>query len=330
MSSHRSIIKRKALMWQGATVLLALGAVSLFVLPIGNLIRPASANWDPAAPKPAGAGDAAGSSAMLSYAEAGSIGDILLSLQPPKGETAPPEIIEPTDDAIAGFENAEPVEPITPPAPAAAARANWVYLGSAITPRASRALVRIDQSQKFIRQGTELDGVKLVEVHDDHILIEESGQQRRVERAPLIATAMLTPGRPPGSAAPAGGAAGKFNGAGPNQPNANPSAAAAAALAAAQGAHGRQKTGGPNAPGALVARVNQLSPEQRAQAYTTMTNPLASDEEKIKVISELGFDPGGLIEARLEAARALGLNPDDPDVRRILEQEMNGAARDQR
>ena len=32
----------------------------------------------------------------------------------------------------------------------------------------------------------------------------------------------------------------------------------------------------------------------------------------------------------LAGVEALGLNPDDPDVRRIFEEEMNGGARDQR
>lgn len=305
--------------WQAATLVLVAGAAGMFVLPIAAAWRPSEANWDATGGKPVQVADAG--SAGMSLAEAQSIGDILAGLLPKAAEPEPPKVEE---KPIVEVPDDEPRTPATAngtrPIPAATT-ANWVYLGSAVTPRASRALVRIDQTQKFIRQGSELDGVKLLEVYDDHIVIEENSLQRRIDRAQSVAGSMLAPPRTGAAARP-----------GAVQPPAQtpPAGSAAAALAAAELAHGKAKSGGPNAPGRLVARVMQLSPEQRQQAFVTMTNPLATDEEKIKVISELGFDPEATLDERREAIRALGLNPDDPDVLRVIEEEMNGAARGER
>ncbi len=324
MSSHRSRTRRKTVLWQGATLLLAAGAVGLLVLPIGNVIRPASANWDgksTSGPLP----QAGGEVATLSLSDAQGIGDILLALNPSK---APGETAEPTPPTEEVVEPGEAVAVITPPHPATpASKANWVYLGSAVTPRASRALVRIDQAQRFVRQGSDVDGVKLLEVHDDHIMVEEAGLQKRIERVAMPAGAML-PTRGPATAGAAKAGAGAPAAQTPPAPT-PPANSAAAALAAAQAAHGKAK-GAPVVPGRLVARVMQLSPEQRASTYATMTSPTSSYEDRIKAISELGFDAASPLEERREAIRAIGLNPDDPDVARILEDEMNGAARNER
>lgn len=315
MSSHRSRTRRKALVWQVATVLLAACAVGLFVLPIAAALRPAPMS-DGVDLRPSGAIDSTVQPGM-SLVEAQSVGDILAGLSPK------PEIPIPKEDEQGGDpidEEKVGQEPVAPPTPMNG-KANWVFLGSAVTPRASRALVRIDQTQKFVRQGSEVDGVKLVEVHDDHIVIEEHQMQRRIDRAPMVADTMLGP--------PRGGVAAK---AGPQTPPAPtpPPGSAAAALAAAQITHGKAKGAGPNAPGRMVARVLQLPAEVRQAVFVAMNNPTATYEDRIRAISELGFDPEAGLDERIEAIRALGLNPDDAAVRRIIEDEMNGAARDER
>jgi hypothetical protein len=173
----------------------------------------------------------------------------------------------------------------------------------------------------------ELDGVKLVEVHDDYITVEKSGLQERIDRATMIADAMLAPPKPGAGAAARG----------PQTPAQLPpaltpptNAAKEAALAAAMAAHGKTRDPDLNSPGRLVARIMQLSPEQRAQTFQTLVSNTATYEEKLNAVSELGFDPGAPLEERREAIRALGVNPDDAAILRVLEDEMNGAARGQR
>lgn len=294
-------------------MLLAACAVGLFVLPIAAALRPKAAEW--AGPRPAGTADGAGQPGM-SLADAQSVADILAAMSPK------PVIADPGEDEHGdGIEvvKVDP-EPVAPPTPMNG-KANWVFLGSAVTPRASRALVRIDQTQKFVRQGSEVDGVKLVEVHDDHIMVEENQMQRRIDRAAMVADTMLGP--------PKGGATAKGGPQTPPPPT-PPGGSAAAALAAAQITHGKAKSAGQNAPGRMVARVLQLPAEVRQSVFHVMSSPTATYEDRVRAISELGFEPDAGLDERIEAVRALGLDPDDAVVRRILEDEMNGAARDQR
>lgn len=336
MATHRSKAKRKARVWQAATVLLAAGAGALFVLPLAGALQPAAASWDGLGVRPAALNDAAAQGSVLTLADATSIGDILASLSPKTEVVTPPEPDGgegPIDEDEAGIDR--PVVPEGPAPAAAGPRANWVYLGSAITPRASRALIRIDQAQKFVRLDSELDGIKLLEIHEDHIVIEEGAQdartQRRIDRAPLLASSMLSPPR----AGPATGAASRPGVQTPPTPPPPGGASAskakeADALAAAMAAHGKAKSDGASNPGRSLARIAALPPELRAQTYTTLTSAAASYEDKIRAISELGFDPNAPIDERREAIRALGLDPENPELQRLLEDEMAGAARDQR
>jgi hypothetical protein len=319
--------------WQAATVLLAAGAVGLIVLPLARALRPSEINWDGAVVRPAGAGGAGGTVTTLSLADANSLANILSELSP-KAEEVPPPEEEPGDEGQNPDENGLEGTPLNPgPSQQAAPRANWVYLGSAITPRASRALVRIDQTQKFIRQGTELEGVKLLEVHDDHIVIEEGAEgarmQKRIDRAPLLANSMLSPPRT-GTATAAGNRPGVQT---PPTPPAPGSAAAMAkaredALAAAEAAHGRIKNPAAK-PDQAVSRILSLPPELRTQVFTTLTSTAASYEEKLRALSELGLG-SATFDQRREAIRALQLDPDSPEILRLLEDEMAGGARDDR
>lgn len=334
MATHRSKARRKARVWQAATVLLAAGAGGLIVLPLAGALQPAEANWGGSTVNPAGLNAGEGEGTVLTLAEAASIGDILASLSP-KTETPPP--VPEGDEEVPDDDEGGIERPLVPegPAPAAAGpKANWVYLGSAITPRASRALIRIDQAQKFIRLDSEVDGIKLLEIHEDHIVIEEGSRdartQRRIDRAPLLAGSMLAPPR----TGPASGAAARTGAQTPPTPPPPGGASAtkakeADALAAAMAAHGKAKSGASN-PGRSLARIAALPPELRAQTYTTLTSTAASYEDKLRAISELGFDPEAPMDERREAVRALGLDPESPELQRLLEDEMAGAARNQR
>lgn len=314
-------------MWQAATVLLAAGAVGLVVLPLARALKPMDANWDGVGVRPAGMGNNTSDNQVLSLADASNLADILGELSPkaPDVETPPdgPEDIGQPDENLLGPTRLNP----TDAPPADAARANWVYLGSAVTPRASRALVRIDQSQKFIRLGTEFDGVKLVEVHDDYIMVEEGPEdarlQKRIDRAPLLADAMLAP--------PRTGAPTRTAQTPPVPTPAGSSAIAKAredALAAAQAAHGRLKVPA-DKPDQTVTRIQNLPAELRVQTYTTLTSTTASYEDKLRALSELGLgDATG--DQRREAMKALGLDPESPEIQRLLEDEMAGSARDDR
>lgn len=72
--------------------------------------------------------------------------------------------------------------PGTAPAEGASSQGGWRYLGSVIEPNRRIALVSIDGRQRMLAEGREVDGVRLVQVTDDRIVIEDAGVRRGIRR----------------------------------------------------------------------------------------------------------------------------------------------------
>lgn len=313
MSAHRSRTRRRTRLWQAASLVLAVAAGAVLVLPLP---------------------DAAGSAAN----EPGPSGGI----RPPGPSLEADKFVFDDTTRLAGaFSKTNPAEQITPPqppgpdeivqepekpihivdpTPPVAGRTDWVFLGSAVTPRARRALVRIDQEQKFVREGAQVGSVQLVEVHDDHILIDQQGVRRRVDKAPMVAEASLSaPRTPPGAAAarttpPASGAAGSTP---------PPTPPTKISDLRAQGA-------GPTATARILARLSSMPSDRLLALSRTITDPSLPFDRRLEAVYELGLEPDMTIDERREVVRAIGLNADDPDLIRMLESEMNAAKRDMR
>lgn len=310
MSAHRAQTRRRTRLWQAATVLLAVAAGGVLLLPIP---------------------DATGSGAVVAVNDTGPatrpivpepyqldntdrLGALMVKVNP-RVEGAPPAATEtPT----------EPIEPATPVVvepdrSTPVLRSNWTFLGAAVTPRARRALVRIDQEQKFVREGAEIGGVRLVEVHDDHIMIEDQGVRRKVDKAPMTAEAGLSAPRGPSPALARTANA-------PDAARANP----APTSAAAKLADARAALGGPAASARVLARLHTMQPDHLLELTRTINDPSQPWDTRLAAVFELGMEPNMTIEERREVVRAIGLNPDDPDVLRLLEAEINGGKRDMR
>ena len=185
------------------------------------------------------------------------LGMLLLAVNPRVEGAQPPEQTRPED-----IEPPKPIE-FESDRPPPVLRASWTFLGSAVTPRARRALVRIDQEQKFVREGAEIAGVRLVEVHDDHIMIDEQGVRRKVDKAPMTADTGLS--------APRGAAqalAGVLPAPAASRPGAPLSGAAATKLAEARAA-----MAGPAAAARILARLHTMSPDQMLELTRTINDP---------------------------------------------------------
>jgi hypothetical protein len=203
-----------------------------------------------------------------------------------------------------------PAETVEPPAPVAiepdrattVLRASWTFLGSAVTPRARRALVR------------------LVEVHDDHIVIDEQGVRRKVDKAPMTADLGLSAPRGPGPALarvlPA-----------PEAPRAPSPLSGAAAMKLAEA---RAAMAGPTPAARVLARLHTMAPDQMLELTRRINDPSQPWEARMEAVIELGMEPSMSLEERREVVRAIGLNADDPDLVRLLQSEMDINKKDMR
>ncbi|MBX3403974.1 MAG: hypothetical protein KF699_11245 [Phycisphaeraceae bacterium] len=311
MSAHRARTRRRTLLWQAATaVLIAAGAGVLFA-PIPNASGSGGAATD---------GRGGGPVVTPVVAQPYQLDDTdrlsaLLAAVNPRVEGAqaaadtPTEFVEPQIPLVVEPDRSTPV-----------LRASWTFLGSAVTPRARRALVRIDQEQKFVREGAEIAGVRLVEVHDDHIMIDEQGVRRKVDKAPMTADAGLSAPRGPnqalGRVLPA--------------PEAPRSGSPLSGAAAAKLAEARAAMAGPTAAARILARLHTMPPEQMLELTRTINDPSQSWETRLEAVIELGMEPTMSLEERREVVRAIGLNADDPDLIRLLQSDIEINKKDMR
>lgn len=65
------------------------------------------------------------------------------------------------------------------------------YVGSIIGPAGRFALMNIDGRHEYIAEGAERDGVLVREVHGDHVMLDDGGGARRVDKAPSAVSAMM-------------------------------------------------------------------------------------------------------------------------------------------
>lgn len=311
MSAHRARVKRRTLLWQAATVVLIAAAAGVLFVPIPDASGSGRTGAD---------GRAGGPGLTPVVAEPYQLEDpnrlsALLAAVNPRVEGQQPAVESPP-------ENVEAPTPVVvePDRSTPVLRASWTFLGSAVTPRARRALVRIDQEQKFVREGAEIGGVRLVEVHDDHIMIDEQGVRRKVDKAPMTADAALSAPRGPNPALtrvlPAPEAP---------RPGSPLSGAAASKLAEARAA-----MAGPTAAARILARLHTMAPDQMLELTRTINDPSQPWEARLEAVIELGMEPSMSLEERREVVRAIGLNADDPDLVRLLQAEIEMNKKDMR
>lgn len=316
MSAHRSRTRRRTRLWQAASLVLAVAAGAVLVLPLPDAVGSASNE-----PTPEGGGARpafpAPEDTKFVIDDTTRLAGAFSKTNPPAEQTGgdEPEPPKPSENEVIVV-NPIPVDP----SPPVAGRTDWVFLGSAVTPRARRALVRIDQEQKFVREGAQVSGVQLVEVHDDHILIDQQGVRRRVDKAPMVAEASLAAPRTPPAAAAARTQPPASLAAGSTPP---PSPPTKISDLRANGA-------GPTATARILARLSTMPSDRLLALSRTITDPSLPFERRLEAVHELGLEPEMTIDERREVVRAIGLNADDPDLIRMLESEMNNGKRDMR
>lgn len=314
MSAHRSRTRRRTRLWQAASLLLAAAAAAVFIVPLPN------ADGSPSG-SPSNANGTTPSGVQLTENTGFVIEDpsrLAMAFsrtnpaqEKPQGQDIEQEPEKPEEQVLP-----QPVDPVPP----VAGRTDWVFLGSAVTPRARRALVKIDHEQKFVREGAEISGVQLVEVHDDHILIDQQGVRRRVDKAPMIAEASLSAPRTPPTAAAARTQPPGSIAAGSTPPPTPPTKVSDL----------RANGAGPAATARILARLSTMPSDRLLELSRTITDPGLPFERRIEAVYELGMEPEMSLDERREVVRAIGLNADDPDLIRMLESEMNAAKRDMR
>lgn len=88
-----------------------------------------------------------------------------------------------------------PPTPSGPPTPNSNASA-WRYLGSVVEPTRTLALLS-DGRQRFIAEGELIvDGIRLAEVHDGHVILNANGRPQRIDRAERFGTRLSSSAAP--------------------------------------------------------------------------------------------------------------------------------------
>lgn len=90
----------------------------------------------------------------------------------------PPESPKPADAP-----GTTPDSAPTAPPPSEAGR-QWKYIGSVVGPRSSHAMVTIGGRQRLVAAGAEHDGVRLMAVEPDQIVVDDHGTIRTIKMAP--------------------------------------------------------------------------------------------------------------------------------------------------
>lgn len=320
MPSHRQSARRRTRSWQlGAIVVLA-AAGALIALPIGKLLAPAAPAFTQR-PAPTQSGDPRAAIRAVSLDSAAQV----LRDHGPKVE---PKLASDTTKAP---DAAKPEDVAAPKTPLPAA-GEWVYIGSASTPNARAALVRVDNQQHMLYEGGEFNSTRLVAVEPDHITIDGPGGQRRVDlaarqigwptdppkrpvvfRQPPLGVAIPT-GMPAHAAAPQPIMPGapqnpSISGARPGAPPATFDAARAAAMNARE-EEMRRARAGVNPPG-RSGLDESLSQEQRDIMVKTLAEPDLDPQRRNSILRDMGLKPGQPYEEIARRVKEMGFDPSD-------------------
>lgn len=284
--------------WQLAAVAIGAAAVALVFSPLERLLSPQA--YSP--PKGEGTGPTLVADARASLSQ----GFLNQAIDAFKiiGGTRP---VEPIAEAPIPTETPDAI-PDAPPPPQSGAGA-WVYKGYMSGGGLAQAWVQLpDSSQAMLTRGAERDGMKLKDIFPDHIMVEQSGVEKRIDLAARVAVWNT---EPPQRAAPP-------------RPQAN----------AAQAANERQKAAmrgaiapppkGP-APGELSAKYGRelslMGAEKREAVSRMLTEPGISPEQREMMLKELGIPLDLPVEDRLELLRQNGVTEEtDPRLYEMVKE----------
>jgi hypothetical protein len=229
---------------------------------------------------------------------------------------------DPTPDPKGG------VEP--PPPEVAVVVSSWTYTGFMQGPKIKKALVTIGPAgagtQLMLAEGETHEGTKLLEIHPDHLLVEEGGSnQKRIELAARTLAWDNSPPKRPMPARPTAGMPGMPPGmAGmtqPGQPQPGFATPNAAAMAEAQR---RMKAAiAPQPPRNELEKMAQeggkLDQDKRDTLMKVMTEPGLSPEERGQMLREMGIPVDVSPDERAEYLKNLGISEQsDPKLYEML------------
>lgn len=146
----------------GAAVLL-LAAGALAMAPISWSSAPAVLK--PRAAVASGKSAASGAARTDMSSLAGSLGSVVMPMPLEKPPTPP-----------------APVTPAPPETPEEPKVTLWEYIGGIIGPSLRKAIVTVEGEQKMVAEGQEIGAVTVHAITADFIMIEEKGEERRIDR----------------------------------------------------------------------------------------------------------------------------------------------------
>jgi hypothetical protein len=172
MGRYRETLRRKTRVAQVATVLMAAGAGALAVTRPPTASAPIeSPPVEPTLPVLPGVTEPLPEPMDLTSALA-ALNDRVLRIEQPKVAVAAPEPPPIEDDGV------KPDDP----APQVAPQATLQYLGYIMSPRKSRAYIGDESGRHFmLAEGQEHEGVTLVSVSSEKIVVRDSGGEREIK-----------------------------------------------------------------------------------------------------------------------------------------------------
>jgi hypothetical protein len=167
-TTHRQIARKKARAWQVGAVALLAGAGALAAFPIHSMLVPKAKPIDTTPPDAPATETLAPVDAAQLAAAANTL-KLATKWKPPETPMDPPADTEGPDVATG------PTPPVAP-----VATGEWFYIGSIITPRSKRAMVRIDEDQHMMTVGDAVSDTKVVAIEPEAITVERNGQRRDI------------------------------------------------------------------------------------------------------------------------------------------------------
>lgn len=327
MTSHRTRTRRSTRTWQVAALALTGGAAALAFSPLSKYLS--SGKFAP--PQPASGGDTEVRRPVLSATALASLATEMDRIAG-KVEVAPPPPVEAEGTDMAG------AEPDVPPEPERAPIIEWVYKSYLGSPQLKAATVNVGDRQMLVCVGRTYEGIKVLEVHPSHMMIEENGQQRRLDIAARVVNGFGdgTVGVRPITAAtrpmPPG-----INAMQPNNARGMAAGHAAPNSGLDQQRRAAMQVQAPPPPQPLSVdqmaftaddlkvRFENLPDEQREEFKRIFTDTSTDPAKRLAQLEQLGVHPKATTEDRLQMLQMFGVTPEtDPGLMEVLKRSGGG------